>query len=57
MLADVRIAQIAQKRVYSLEKDDPQPHVDLAFGFLMVKPGAREGVDEIDLGVLQILEC
>ena len=25
-------------RVYSVEKDDPQPHVDLAFGFLMVKP-------------------
>jgi hypothetical protein len=25
-------------RVYSVEKDDPQPHVDLAFGFLMVNP-------------------
>ena len=38
MLADLRIAQIAKKRVYSVEKDDPQPHVDLAFGFLMVNP-------------------
>ena len=24
--------------LYSVEKDDPQPHVDLAFGFLMVNP-------------------
>ena len=36
MLADLRIAQIAQKRVYSVEKDDPQPHVDLAFRFWML---------------------
>ena len=33
-----RTALWRDRRVYSVEKDDPQPHVDLAFGLLMVNP-------------------
>lgn len=33
-----RLREARQWVCYSVEKDDPQPHVDLALGFLMVKP-------------------
>ena len=38
MVVEIVCLERNHKWAYSVEKDDPQPHVDVALGFLIVKP-------------------